>query len=182
MNDRLLDRFPELGEITDADLRGKTIACVVEALTLGGWQVDDLDRVPFTLTIPNNSVSLLAHLRATVQTALKIADVLEQFFSQYYRIDRDVLRSGAILHDIGKLMEFMETEKRFAYSSAGRLLSHPVTGAALAIKHGLPIEVVHIVAYHMGENAARYRTPAAIVVHHASHVIYEPLKDLLHNV
>ncbi|MBI5058415.1 HD domain-containing protein [candidate division KSB1 bacterium] len=179
MNDRLLDRFPEIGEITDADMRNKTVACVLEALTLGGWQVDDLDRVPFTLMIPNNPVSLLAHLRATVQSALKIADTLEQFFSPYYRIDRDILRCGAILHDIGKLMEFMETEKRFAYSSAGRLLSHPVTGAALAMKHGLPLEVVHIVAYHTGEDAARYRTPAAIVVHHSSQIVYEPLKDLL---
>jgi putative nucleotidyltransferase with HDIG domain len=181
MNDRLLDRFPELGEITDPDLRAKTVACVLEAMTLGGWQEDDLDRVPFTLAIPNHKVSLLAHLRATVQTALKIADVLEHFFAEYYHIDRDVLRCGAILHDIGKLMEFMETEKRFAYSNAGRLLSHPVTGAALAMKHGLPIEVVHIIAYHSGEDAERYRTPAAIVVHHASHVIYEPLKDLLHH-
>jgi putative nucleotidyltransferase with HDIG domain len=141
--------------------------------------VDDLDRVPFTLMIPNNPVSLLAHLRATVQTALTVADVMEQFFAPYYRIDRDILRCGAILHDIGKLVEFIETEKRFAYSSAGRLLSHPVTGAALAMKHGLPLEVVHIVAYHSGGDGAHYRTPAAIIVHHASHIVFEPLKDLL---
>lgn len=179
MKEILLNKFPEIGEITDADLRSKTEACVLEAITVGGWQIEDLDRIPFTLVIPNSKVSLLSHLRATVQTAMKIADVMESHFSAFYRIDRDVLRCGAILHDIGKLLEFVESENGFSYSHVGRILKHPFTGAALAAKHGMPAEVVHIIAYHSEEAKGQYRTPAAIIVHHASLIVFEPLKDLL---
>lgn len=179
MKERLQDKFPEIKLITDENLRSKTISVFIEAITLGGWQIEDLDRLPFTLLIPNNPVSLLQHMRAVVQTALKISEVIEEQYHPYYRIDRDILLCGAILHDVGKLMEYVESEKGFVKSHVGKIVRHPFSGAALALKHGLPDEVQHIIATHAHEGDGAYRTPASIIVHHADFINFEPLRDLL---
>jgi putative nucleotidyltransferase with HDIG domain len=179
MKEKLQEKFLEIQFITDEGLRSKTIAVFLEALALGGWRIEDLDRLPFTLHIPNNPVSLLQHMRAVVQTSLKIAEVMEEQYHPYYQIDRDILLCGAILHDVGKLMEYMETEKGFAKSHVGRIMRHPFSGAALAMKHGLPDEVQHIIATHAHEGDGAYRSPASVIVHHADFANFEPLRDLL---
>lgn len=179
MHEKLTSKFPEVALITDHVIRDKTIAAFLDALTIGGWQMDDLDRIPFTLLIPNCQVSLLTHMRSVVQTAVKTAEVLESFYSHYYRIDRDILLSGAILHDVGKLMEYTETEKGFVKSQTGKIMRHPFSGAALALKHGLPAEVQHIIATHAHEGDDGYRSPASVIVHHADFINFEPLRDLL---
>jgi putative nucleotidyltransferase with HDIG domain len=179
MHDKLIAKFPEFTLITDRQIRDKTVAAFLDALAIGGWTLDDLDRIPFTLLIPNCQVSLLTHMRSVVQTAIKTVEVLEPFYGQYYRIDRDILLSGAILHDVGKLMEYAETEQGFVKSQTGKIMRHPFSGAALAFKHGLPAEVQHIIATHAHEGDDGYRTPASVIVHHADFVNFEPLRDLL---
>jgi putative nucleotidyltransferase with HDIG domain len=179
MHERLIAKFPEFTLITDRQIRDKTVAAFLDALGTGGWTLDDLDRIPFTLLIPNCQISLLTHMRSVVQTAIKTVEVLESFYNQYYRIDRDVLLSGAILHDVGKLMEYAETEKGFVKSQMGKIMRHPFSGAALALKHGLPAEVQHIIATHAHEGDDGYRTPASVIVHHADFINFEPLRDLL---
>jgi putative nucleotidyltransferase with HDIG domain len=179
MHEKLLAKFPEIGWITDTGIRTKTVAVFVDALSLGGWSLDDLDRIPFTLLIPQCPVSLLSHMRSVVQTAVKVFEVLEDHYAQYYRMDRDLLLSGAILHDVGKLTEYAETEKGFVKSQTGKIMRHPFSGAALALKHGLPDEVQHIIATHAHEGDGAYRSPASVIVHHADFINFEPLRDLL---
>lgn len=175
----LIEKFPEINHITDPDVKAKTIAAFLEAVSRGGWTLNDLDRIPFTLLIPNNPVSLLTHMRSVVQTALRIAEALDGFYNKYFQIDRDMLLSGAILHDVGKLMEYAETEKGFVKSHVGRIMRHPFSGCALAMKHGLPDEVQHIIATHAHEGDDAYRSPASVIVHHADFINFEPLRDLL---
>lgn len=177
--DQLIAKFPEIGHITDAALRTKTVAVFQEALSMGGWKLNDLDRIPFTLLIPNNPVCLLTHMRSVVQTAVRIAETLDGFYNHYFQIDRDILLCGAILHDVGKLAEYVETEKGFAKSHSGKIMRHPFSGAGLALKHGLPDEVQHIIATHAHEGDDGYRTPVSIIVHHADFINFEPLRDLL---
>jgi len=179
MPEKLIAKFPEIADITDGAMRTRTIAVFQEAMTAGGWTSDDLERLPFTLLIPNCPVSLLAHTRSVVQTAVRIAEVQEAFYSRFYQLDMDILRCGAILHDVGKLAEYAETEKGFVKSQYGRIMRHPFSGAALALKHGLPGEVQHIIAVHAHEGDGAYRSPAAVIVHHADFINFEPLRDLL---
>jgi putative nucleotidyltransferase with HDIG domain len=179
MHDRLLAKFPEINSITDADLKAKTIAVILDALSEGGWKVEDMERIPFTLLIPNCQISLLEHMRSVVQTALKIADVQDAFYSRYFQLDRDILLSGAILHDVGKLTEYAETERGFVKSPTGKIMRHPFSGAAFAKKHGLPDEVQHIIATHAHEGDGAYRSPASVIVHHSDFINFEPLRDLL---
>jgi putative nucleotidyltransferase with HDIG domain len=179
MKNHLLEKFPEISLITDENIREKTIAAFLEGVSIGGWQLDDLDRIPFTLLIPNCPISLLTHMRAVVQTALKVFDVLEETYHEYYQMDRDILLSGAILHDVGKVIEYHESETGFVKSQSGKIVRHPFSGAALAMKHGLPDEVQHIIGTHAHEGDDGYRTPASVIVHHSDFINFEPLRDLL---
>jgi putative nucleotidyltransferase with HDIG domain len=179
MPDRLLEKFPEIAQITDREIRDKTIAVILDAMTTGGWTVEDLDRIPFTLLIPNCQISLLVHMRSVVQTAMKIAEVQDRFYSRIFQLDMDLLLSGAVLHDVGKLLEYAESEKGFIKSGTGKIMRHPFSGAALALKHGLPAEVQHIIATHAHEGDGGYRSPASVIVHHSDFINFEPLRDLL---
>ncbi|MFH1011462.1 MAG: HD domain-containing protein, partial [bacterium] len=161
------------------DIREKTIAVLLDALKIGGWKVEDLDRIPFTLLIPNNPVSLLTHMRAVTAVALKAGEILNKYYGSLLQINRDILLAGAILHDVGKLLEFEAAPQGFRKSAHGKILRHPFSGNGLAAKHGLPAEVQHIIATHAHEGDDGFRTPASVIVHHADFMNFDPLRDTL---
>ena len=49
MRDEIKSLFPELERIGDADLREKVIDVWVDSLITGGWTVEELKQIPFTL-------------------------------------------------------------------------------------------------------------------------------------
>ncbi|MDZ7261978.1 MAG: HD domain-containing protein, partial [candidate division KSB1 bacterium] len=116
------------------------------------------------------------HVRAVAQVALKSAEILASSYRDYYTINMDYLISGVLLHDVGKFLEFQKDRKKISKSRAGKLLRHPISGAGLAMKHGLPDEVVHIIAVHSQEGEGGYRSPEAVIVHHADFMNFESLK------
>ncbi len=169
--------LPELQLISDPELRKKTITVWIEALEQSGWTVKDLSEMPFTLLIPDTDVNLITHTRAVTLSALRIAEVLVQEYAGRIAIDRDILLSGALLHDVGKLFEYKKEKGRFVKSRQGELLRHPISGAAFAFKLGLPQDVIHIIAAHSKEGDGSRRTIEAIIVNHADFVNFDVLKD-----
>jgi putative nucleotidyltransferase with HDIG domain len=176
MKDQLLKVLPEFGQVRDPALREKTIQVWLEAMKEAGWTFDDLARMPFTLLIEKTKVSLIEHTRAVTRCSLAIADVLEAEYQGRVPLRRDILLSGALLHDVGKMFEYKKGEGRFVKSEGGELLRHPVSGAAFAYKFGLPREVVHIIAAHSKEGDGLRRTVEAIIVNHADFVNFDVLK------
>ena len=174
----LLKLFPECELITDHGLQQKVLSCWEDGLASGGWNTDDLKVIPFTLLIPNCRISLLTHVLAVTRTALSCARVLSQFYSEKYQLNLNHLTAGALLHDVGKLLEYKRQDNQIIKSPAGKLLRHPFSGAGMAIRHGLPDEVVHIIATHAKEGDDTYRSPESIIVHHADFMNFEPLKNL----
>jgi len=168
--------FPEVEQIKDEALRASVKRVWQDAIALGGWEGKDLNSIPFTLLIPDCEISLIEHTRAVTRTCLAIADVLEQAYGERLSIDRDILIAGGILHDVGKLLEYTDETGKVTKSSLGSLLRHPFSGQALAFKHGLPPEVLHMIAYHSKEGDLGKRSVEAIIVHHADFVNFEPLK------
>jgi len=176
MRKKLETLLPEIQFIGDANLRELTTRVWLEAMKEAGWKIEDLPVMPFTLLIPRTDVSLVQHTRAVTLTALRIAEVLMKEYGQRVAIDRDILLSGAVLHDVGKLFEYQREEGKFVKSRSGELLRHPISGAAFASRHGLPQEVLHIIAAHSKEGDGARRTIEAIIVNHADFVNFDVLK------
>jgi putative nucleotidyltransferase with HDIG domain len=177
MRKQLETLMPELQLIQDPELREKTTMVWVEALKRGGWRIKDLTEMPFTLLIPHTDVNLIEHTRAVTLSSLRIAEVLTGEYDGRITINRDYLLSGALLHDVGKLFEYKKEKGKFVKSREGELLRHPISGAAFAFKHGLPQEVIHIIAAHSKEGDGSRRTIEAIIVNHADFVNFDVLKD-----
>jgi putative nucleotidyltransferase with HDIG domain len=173
---KLLTLFPEFAWIQNAKLRQKTVRCWLEALEQGGWSLEDLDRMPFTLLINDCTVSFRTHVRSVTQMAAAAAKIFNQHYQHGPMLNLDWVVSGGLLHDIGKLLEFRLENGRFVKSENGKLLRHPFSGAALAAKNDLPENIVHIIATHAKEGDGGYRTPESIIVHHADFMNFEPLK------
>jgi len=71
-----------------------------------------------------------AYLGGLLEHSLSLALLVDRVADHYAGIDRDLLMTGAILHDIGKVREF-EYRTRIDYSDEGRLMNHIVIGIAL---------------------------------------------------
>ncbi len=165
MKEKWLKTFPEIDWIKDGDLKEKVVAVNQEALEIGGFKIGDLDRLPFTLLIPDNDVSYRTHVRAVTKMADSVYRDYGSFY-EAYKLNYDYLIAGAILHDAGKIVEYMEAPGQgFVKSPVGKLLRHPFSGAGLAVKHGLPWEISHIIATHAGEGDGGYRTPEAVLIY-----------------
>ena len=95
-------------------------------------------------------------------------------------VNMDVLISGAILADVGKLLEYvLDDNGKAIQGNYGKYLRHPFSGVSLAEEAGVPAEVCHIIATHAGEGNMVKRTTEAYLVHHADFMTFLPFKDRL---
>jgi len=172
----ILEFLPEIGQISDPELKDLTLTVWFEAVKKSGWTADDLQRIPFTLLLKSTNVTLIEHTRAVTQSAVQSGEVLNQNYPGKVTVNRDILLSGAFLHDVGKLFEYTLEHGVFVKSREGELLRHPISGAAFAFKYGLPQEVVHIIAAHSKEGDGGRRTIEAIIVNHADFVNFDVFK------
>lgn len=177
MKTKLTELLPELNLIKDAELRDKTVAVWLEAIELGGWKMEEIDVLPFTLLIPDTKISLLKHIRAVTHTAMRAAEVMLGFYPQDIKLNMDYIIVGGLLHDVGKLMEIRPDGTGYGKSAYGKLLRHPFSGAGLALKHGLPETIVHMIAVHAKEGDGGYRCPEAVVIHYADFMNFDPLRN-----
>ena len=163
----LLDLIPEFGAIEDDELRRRTLAVWEEALELGGWSLEQLQTLPYTLLVENVEITYLEHVSVVCRMCLAMEDVLREAYGNRYRIDRDTLIAGALLADVGKLVEFKQEGDEIKWSETYRYLRHPFTGVALCYKHAIPEAVMHVVATHSWEGDRFQRQAEAIIFHHA---------------
>jgi len=114
---------------------------------------------------------LLEHTLGICEMALSVAD-------RYPDLDRDMLITGVIFHDIGKIEEF-SYDRSFTYTDSGELLGHLYIGARMIEERSAGIEelspdtvqaLVHLILSHHG--AYEYQSPKlpmtaeALAVHH----------------
>ena len=88
----------------------------------------------------------------------------------------DYLIAGAILIDVGKLLEYEIINGNLSTSSEGKLVRHPFSGVAIAYKFGLPAEVLHLIGTHSKEGDTGKRTVESIIIHHADFVSFDPFR------
>jgi putative nucleotidyltransferase with HDIG domain len=180
MTDRVKELWPELQWIRCNDLREKTAATWELALQKSILTTDDLKTIPFTLLCgPDLKVSFMDHKRAVVHIAYDAGKKMNVFFKDELPVNLDVLVAGAILADVGKLLEYELKDGKSIQGNYGKYLRHPFSGVSLAEQCGVPADVCHIIATHAGEGNMVKRSVEAYVVHHADFMTFEPFRERL---
>lgn len=181
MNKDVLKLWPELEWIKDITLREKTAKTWEIALERSVLKASDLDNIPFTLLCgPDLKVSFMAHKKCVVHIARACGEKMNEFFSTGLPVNMDVLISGAILADVGKLLEYeLDRDGKAVQGKYGQYLRHPFSGVSLAEECGIPPEVCHIIAAHSHEGDIVKRTTEAYIVHHADFMTFLPFKSRL---
>ncbi|HEX5227275.1 MAG TPA: HD domain-containing protein [Bryobacteraceae bacterium] len=119
-----------------------------------------------------------AYLGGLIEHVLSVCRLCHLTAAHYRNIDLDLLLTGAILHDVGKVAE-LTYERTFGYSSEGQLLGHIIIG--LRMLHDklqrfpdfppkLRVLVEHLIVSHHGK--LEYGSPKvplfpeAMLLHH----------------
>lgn len=93
-----------------------------------------------------------------LEHTLAVAKLCVEFQKIHFKLDRDLLLTGAILHDIGKLKEF-EISTSITMSKEGMLVGHVNLGLDMlkqALNHlntenEVKLKLIHMMMTHMGE-------------------------------
>ncbi len=117
------------------------------------------------------------YIGGLLEHTLSVIRLLDQVTKHYQGINRDLVISGGILHDIGKIYEYTY-DRMFDYSDEGRLIGHIVIGlemldARISAVEGFPeqlaMELRHLILSHHGTqefgSPKRPKTPEALIVH-----------------
>ncbi len=181
MTEEIKKLWPELDWISDPDLREKTARTWELALERSVLTADDLNRIPFTLLCgPDLKVTFMDHKRCVVHVARDAGLKMNEFFRNDLPVNMDVLVSGAILADVGKMLEYeLDVNGKAVQGKYGQYLRHPFSGVSLAEECGIPPEVCHIIAAHAHEGDLVKRTTEAYIVHHADFMTFLPFKSRL---
>jgi len=181
MTEQVQQLWPELEWINDLSLREKTAKTWELALYRSVLTSEDLKSIPFTLLCgPDLNVSFMTHKRCVVHLARVSGNKMNEFFGTDLPVNMDVLISGAILADVGKLLEYeLDRDGNPFQGKYGQYLRHPFSGVSLAEECGVPPEVCHIIATHAHEGDIVKRTTEAYIVHHADFMTFLPFKSRL---
>lgn len=176
MREKLQEIWPEIEWIEDPELKEKVYQTWEYALEQSVLSPDDLTEIPFTLLFKDCQVTFMEHKRAVVHIAVDSARAMQRFFGDKLPINMDYLIAGAILIDVGKLIEYVMQDGQAVVGKTGKLLRHPFSGVALAMRFDVPPEICHMIASHSGEGNLGKRTVESLIVHHADFMSFEPFK------
>jgi len=124
-----------------------------------------------------------AYLGGLLEHSLSVAKACDALCAHYQkqgaRVDRDLLITGALLHDVGKVRE-LSANRTFSYTDEGHLLGHIVIGLQMVAREGegIPgmdphrlLHLQHLVASHQGRHEwASPKVPQtleAVILHYA---------------
>ena len=160
----ILALFPEFEEIKNEELRAKAIRATVLAMEAGGWSLADADKAPVTVNW-DCSCNLIEHVRKVTNVCIHTYEEVAPFYkANGVPFDRDTVVAGALLHDIGKWTEFALVDGKPVHSDTADLMRHPLSGAILADRAGLPLNIVHLIATHSFEGDKSYKTAESAFV------------------
>lgn len=120
-----------------------------------------------------------AYLRGLWEHSVKVAELAASLAAHYPEANRNLVITGALLHDLGKISEY-EYMRGIEVTTEGRLLGHILIGIQLVLREidkilGFPIEyktkLMHILASHHGryewQSPKRPKIVEAFLVHYA---------------
>jgi len=112
-----------------------------------------------------------------LEHVLSMAKIAVQL-GQHYQVDQDLLLTGILLHDIGKIRELNPAQQP-GYTDSGKLIGHIVMGRDIALEvmariDGFPMElrlkVEHMILSHQGkyewQSPKQPKFPEALLLHY----------------
>jgi len=106
------------------------------------------------------------HVVSTTEIALNLCNIIRRVY--HGKVDKDLVISGAILHDIFKPLTY-QVEENGTYTSTAlaERLDHLTLIVSEMVRRGFPLDLIHIVcAHHGGEVGPIWpRTVEALVCH-----------------
>lgn len=119
-------------------------------------------------------------LGGLLEHTLSLTRLVRRLARHYGEIDRDLLLTGAMLHDIGKVEE-LRYDTFFDYTDRGRLVGHITLGAQWTAERAAKIEefppdlldqVLHLILSHQGEHGSPVlpMTREAFLLHYADEI------------
>lgn len=95
---------------------------------------------------------LMQHIVSSSSIALALCDVVERTY--HAKVDRDVVLAAVIVHDLMKPVTYSLSEKEdYDMSQLGEQMDHLTLIVSKLVERGFPLEVVHAVAAHHGNNS-----------------------------
>src|SRR5438270_4472837 len=159
MREAVARLWPEMEWIQNTKLRTQVTETWIKALERSPLKPDDLNRIPFTLLVPNCPITFMEHKRCVVHIARQSTQVMQEFMGRALPIDIDTVIAGAILADVGKLLEYeIGPDGKSRQSERGEALRPPFTGVALALGCGVPDAVCRFIAAPGAEGEWVWRT------------------------
>ncbi|HSU12723.1 3'-5' exoribonuclease YhaM family protein [Longimicrobium sp.] len=141
-----------------------------------------------------------AYLGGLLEHSLSVAKAADALCAHYQkqgaRVDRDLLVTGALLHDVGKVRE-LSAARTIAYTDEGQLLGHILIGLQMVAKEAEQIPGIdadrllhlqHLIASHQGRHEwASPKVPQtleAVILHYADDLDSKmnPAMAMLHEV
>lgn len=157
------------GKIQDRKLREK----VVELLENPTFEINGKRHNGLPLEISPAGLShhhsypggYIEHVVSTANIALAICNSVEKVYGG--KVNRDLVIAGVLLHDIYKPVTYAVNENG-SYSSTrlADYMDHLSLATSELVRRGFPLEVIHVVAAHLGNyGPTRPRTVEALVCH-----------------
>jgi 3'-5' exoribonuclease len=141
------------------------------------FQEDELLRAAFAQAPSAKSMHHVC-LGGLLEHTLSVAAMAERACAHYQELNRDLVMTGVLLHDVGKTAE-LTYQRSFGYSDAGNLIGHismetEWINRAVAMIPDFPEElrllILHIVLSHHGRleygSPVLPKTPEAVLVHY----------------
>lgn len=143
---------------------------------------DDPEFYECFTTAPAAKVYHHAYLGGLMEHTVAVADMCDFVGQQYGRVDRDLLLTAAILHDVGKTKE-LTFETSIDYTDEGQFLGHVTQGVLLVSEKAKRLtsfpdsklqHLLHCIISHHGElewgSPKRPKTIEALILHHVDNL------------
>ena len=172
--------FAELKELATAQIADELLRRLV--LTLLDRYAEPLQRLPATRDkFHPFAGGLLEHTLSVTRSAVQLAERYSTYYTELKPpLNRDLVAAGAILHDIGRVLEYGDEAQAPSVTVAGRLAGHLLLGRDLVrdaarelgdVNPELVQMLEHIVLTHLGlpewGSPRLPLVPECLIIHHA---------------
>ncbi|WP_439605097.1 HD domain-containing protein [Shinella sp.] len=174
------EELPELGEITNVELRDKVVEAWAYALSREGMsRISDMEGSGAPGYWILTKGTQLDHIRGVTRLAIRYGDELLSMYPDL-PLNRDVLIAGALIHDVGKPLEYNPTKmadwSARPHEAGWPVTRHPVHGWHVCLTVGLPENIAHIAAAHSREGDTIVRSMECTVIQACDHALWQVLR------